>query len=66
MAKYPEAQRKAQAELDAVIGPDKLPGLSDRPSLPYVNALVKEILRWQSVTPLGKCVKPFDTTKERS
>lgn len=53
MAKYPEAQRKAQAELDAVIGPHRLPELSDRSSLPYANALVKEIMRWQSVTPLG-------------
>ncbi|KAF5327252.1 hypothetical protein D9619_004581 [Psilocybe cf. subviscida] len=53
MAKYPETQRKAQAELDAVIGPHRLPEFDDRPSLPYVNALVKETMRWQLVVPLG-------------
>ncbi|KAF5309455.1 hypothetical protein D9619_012399 [Psilocybe cf. subviscida] len=53
MAMYPEAQRKAQAELDAVIGPHRLPKFSDRSSLPYVNALVKETMRWQLVTPLA-------------
>ncbi|KAF5327811.1 hypothetical protein D9619_004578 [Psilocybe cf. subviscida] len=53
MAKYPEAQRNAQAELDAVIGPHRLPEFSDRPSLPYVNALVKEAMRWQVVVPLA-------------
>ena len=49
MSLYPEAQRKAQAELDAVIGPDRLPEYSDRAALPYVNAIVKEALRWQPV-----------------
>lgn len=61
MAKYPDAQRKAQAELDAVIGPRRLPELSDRPSLPYVTALIKETLRWQMVAPLGKSYKLLDT-----
>ncbi len=49
MSLYPEAQRKAQAELDAVIGPDRLPDYSDKVALPYVNAIVKEALRWQPV-----------------
>lgn len=53
MAMYPEVQRKAQAELDAVIGAERLPEFIDRPSLPYVNALVKETMRWQVVVPLG-------------
>ncbi|KAF5325396.1 hypothetical protein D9619_009676 [Psilocybe cf. subviscida] len=53
MAKYPEAQRKAQAELDAVIGSHRLPEFSDRLSLPYINALVKETMRWQLVLPLA-------------
>lgn len=50
---HPDAQRKAQAELDAVIGPNRLPRYADRSSLPYINAVVKESLRWQPVTPLG-------------
>ncbi|KAF5313822.1 hypothetical protein D9619_013035 [Psilocybe cf. subviscida] len=53
MAMYPKVQGKAQAELDAVIGSQRLPEFSDRPSLPYVNALVKETMRWQLVGPLA-------------
>ena len=54
MVLYPEVQRKAQAEIDRVIGSDRLPGLADQSSLPYVDALVKEVFRWSSVTPLGE------------
>ena len=53
MAKYPDIQRKAQAELDAVVGPRRLPHFTDRASLPSINAIVKECFRWQSVVPLG-------------
>ena len=53
MALYPEAQAKAQAELDAIVGTERLVEFSDRPSLPYVNALVKELLRWHPATPIG-------------
>ena len=45
MLMYPEIQRKAQAEVDRVVGRDRLPDFSDEPSLPYVTALVKEVLR---------------------
>jgi cytochrome P450 len=54
MALHPEVQIKAQAELDAVIGSGRLPDYSDRPSLPYINATVKEVLRWNPVAPLGE------------
>ena len=40
MILYPEAKEKAQAELDTVIGKDRLPVLGDRPGLPYVTAFV--------------------------
>jgi len=53
MALYPEVQKKAQAELDAVVGPDRLPLFSDRSSLTYINAMVKESMRWQLVLPLA-------------
>lgn len=53
MTLYPEVQRKAQAELDAVIGPHRLPEFGDRHSLPYTCAVVKELLRWHIVTPFG-------------
>ena len=54
MALYPEVQKKAQAEIDAVVGPNRLPEFYDRPSLPYINAVVKELSRWNSAAPLGK------------
>jgi cytochrome P450 len=53
MALYPDVQQKAQAEIDAVVGPNRLPAHDDRESLPYINAMVKETMRWQLVTPLG-------------
>ena len=53
MALYPEVQKKAQAEIDAVVGPNCLPDFQDRPSLPYINAIVKESARWNLVLPLG-------------
>jgi cytochrome P450 len=61
MTLYPEAQRKAQAEIDAVIGTSRLPTFADRPSLPYVDALIKEVLRWHPVAPIGV---PHLSTKE--
>ncbi|KAF5666217.1 cytochrome p450 [Fusarium heterosporum] len=45
MVLYPMIQMKAQKELDAVIGTDRLPQLSDRPSLPYIEHIVQEIYR---------------------
>ncbi|KAF7331139.1 hypothetical protein MSAN_02443500 [Mycena sanguinolenta] len=49
----PEVQKKAQAEIDSVVRPGQLPGFADKPTLPYVSAIVKEVLRWRNVTPLG-------------
>ena len=45
MALNPDVQKKAQAEVDRVIGADRLPDFSDEPALPYVTALLKEVLR---------------------
>lgn len=50
---FPEVQRRAQAELDIVVGRDRLPTFDDRPRLPYIEALCKELMRWKMVTPLG-------------
>ena len=54
MALYPDVQKEAQAELDAVVGPNRLPDFHDRPFLPYINAVVKESIRWNLAAPLGK------------
>ncbi|KAL0953639.1 hypothetical protein HGRIS_004844 [Hohenbuehelia grisea] len=53
MLLFPDVQRKAQAELDAVVGPDRLPTFADRKDLPYIDAMVLEILRWHPVVPMG-------------
>lgn len=53
MSLYPEVLKKAQAELDAVVGPHRLPDFEDRDALVYVNAIIKEALRWHVVTPLS-------------
>ncbi|KAF9260636.1 cytochrome P450 [Marasmius fiardii PR-910] len=49
----PDIQKKAQKAVDEVIGDDRLPDFSDMGSIPYVDALLKEALRWNPVTPLG-------------
>ena len=53
MSMYPEAQAKAQTQLDEVVGNDRLPEYSDLVNLPYIQAVVKELLRWQPVVPTG-------------
>lgn len=53
MVLYPEAQQKAQDEIDAVVGTGRLPDFDDEASLPYVSALCQEVQRWHPVAPLG-------------
>jgi len=54
MSTHPDIQKQAQAEIDRVIdGRDRLLTFDDRTSLPYVTALLKEVLRWAPVAPLG-------------
>ncbi|KAF8526656.1 cytochrome P450 [Hysterangium stoloniferum] len=62
MLKAPEAQAKAQKELDEVLGPDQLPTFQDVDKLPYISALYKEVLRWHPVVPTGfpHCVTQDD------
>ncbi|KAF9451158.1 cytochrome P450 [Macrolepiota fuliginosa MF-IS2] len=61
MLKHPDIQRKAQDEVDSVVGPDRLPDFSDQPQLPYLSAVIKEVLRWNPVAPMGL---PHMTTEE--
>ncbi len=49
--KYPGVQRQVQEELDEVVGRNRLPKLSDRPSLPYTEATLMEIQRFSSIVP---------------
>ena len=53
MMLYPEVQKRAQSELDEVVGRDRLPTFEDRDRLPYIANVVKETFRWKAVAPLG-------------
>ena len=53
MLAYPETQAHAQAELDTVVGRARLPTFADYAHLPYIRAMVKEVLRWRPVGPMG-------------
>ncbi|TFY71792.1 hypothetical protein EVG20_g1219 [Dentipellis fragilis] len=53
MLHHPEEMRKAQAEIDKVIGQDRMPEWNDVDSLPYVRAVINEAMRWRPVAALG-------------
>ncbi|KAJ7622192.1 cytochrome P450 [Roridomyces roridus] len=60
MVLYPECQRKAQEEINAIIGNTRLPEFHDRDSLPYVEALCREVYRWNPGVPLAlphRCIQ---------
>jgi len=51
--RHPEALAKAQKEIDSVVGNERLPNFGDRSSLPYIESLMSECLRWAAPVPLG-------------
>lgn len=53
MVLNPEAQSRAQLEIDEVVGRDRLPQTPDLERLPFVKAVISEVLRWHPVGPLG-------------
>ena len=53
MVLFPDVQKRIRAELDAVVGRKRLPTFEDRASLPYLEATIKESLRFHPPTPLG-------------
>ncbi|KAJ7837671.1 cytochrome P450 [Mycena olivaceomarginata] len=61
MALHPDIQKRAQDEIDAVVGTHRLPGFEDRASLPFVEALYREVMRWKPGIPLGV---PHSTSAE--
>ena len=61
MAKYPDVQSRAQKEIDDTIGTERLPQIVDRANLPYLDAVIKETMRWNPVLPLSEargCIWP--------
>ncbi|KAI0829316.1 cytochrome P450 [Trametes gibbosa] len=53
MQLHPEVAAKARKEIESVVGTGRLPSFSDRPSLPYVDAVMSECLRWGTPVPLS-------------
>ncbi|KAG2367945.1 cytochrome P450 [Suillus spraguei] len=53
MVLYPDIQTRARAEIDQAVRHDKMPCLDDRASLPYLDAILREVLRWYPLAPLG-------------
>ncbi|KAF8298244.1 cytochrome P450 [Clavulina sp. PMI_390] len=61
MILHPEIQAKAQTEIDGITSGERLPTLADRPNLPYIDCILKEVMRWHPPAPLGL---PHTTTEE--
>ncbi|KAF8314247.1 cytochrome P450 [Clavulina sp. PMI_390] len=61
MILHPKVQKKAQEELDNVVGHDRLPTVDDIPNLPYLEAVIKEVFRWQPVAPISVPTLPRKT-----
>ena len=59
MVQNPDIQKKAQMAIDNALGGHRLPEFSDAGSIPYIDAIVMEVLRWRPVVPLGMCTIIF-------
>lgn len=53
MVLFPEVQKRAQEELDCVVGSERLPQWEDEANLPYVRSVIKEVMRWRPVNKFG-------------
>ena len=53
MAMYPDVQKKAQQELDTLVGSQRVPETGDLSDLVYIQAILLETLRWKPIGPLG-------------
>lgn len=53
MLANPDVLKKAQQEIDAITGGERLPTFADKEHLPYTEAVFLEVLRFNTVTPLG-------------
>ncbi|KAI0747863.1 cytochrome P450 [Daedaleopsis nitida] len=53
MVLHPHVLKKAQEEIDRIVGQNRLPDFDDRENLPYIEGIFQEVLRWRPVVPLG-------------
>ncbi|KAJ8021825.1 Cytochrome P450 1B1 [Holothuria leucospilota] len=61
LVQHPDVQAKVAAEVDKVVGRDRLPCLNDRDNLPYTTATLFEVMRYSSIVPISL---PHATTKQ--
>ena len=54
MALHPNVQRRAQEEIDSSVGHGQPPTLADTRHLEYLTCVMKEVLRFAPVGPLGR------------
>ena len=54
MVLHPDVLKKAQEEVDRVVGTDRLPTLEDRPNLPYIECVLKETYRYVLILDSGR------------
>ena len=54
MVLYPDTQKRAQEEIDSILGHGHFPQIGDVDTLPYLNAVLNEVLRWATPAPLGQ------------
>ncbi|KAI1624196.1 cytochrome P450 [Exophiala viscosa] len=50
---HPAIQKKAQEQIDSVVGTDRLPSFEDREKMPYIEYIIQETTRWYPLSPLG-------------
>ena len=50
----PEILPRAHEELDRVVGSERPPNFDDEPNLPYIRAILKEVMRWRPITKFGQ------------
>ena len=59
MAQNPEVQKKAQSVVDRIVEAEgRLPDFTHFQKLPYIEAVVRELLRWKLVAPMGTAPLP--------
>ena len=53
MVLCPDVQARAREEINQVVKHDQIPSIEDRASLPFLDAVLLEVLRWYPPAPLG-------------
>ncbi len=53
MVVFPGVLKKAQEEIDRVVGAERMPTMDDEPKMQYIRGCVKESMRWMPTNILG-------------